>query len=98
MKKLLIAASLSLAVSAPAIAAGPQQGKFSFSLFGGLDTPVSLAIVPFAHSSNVPFMGVWAAGTPITRNGAADDSWRADSGRHRKIRLSQACAQTCCAV
>ena len=28
MKKLLIAASLSLAVSAPAIAAGPQQGKF----------------------------------------------------------------------
>ena len=42
-------------------------------LFGGLDTPVSLAIVPFANSSKVPFMGVWAAGTPITRNGAAEN-------------------------
>jgi ABC-type branched-subunit amino acid transport system substrate-binding protein len=35
-------------------------------LFGGLDTPVSIAIVPFANQSKVPFMGVWAAGTPIT--------------------------------
>lgn len=43
------------------------------ALFGGLDTPVSLAIVPFANSSKVPFMGVWAAGTPITRNGAAEN-------------------------
>jgi branched-chain amino acid transport system substrate-binding protein len=43
------------------------------ALFGGLDTPVSLAIVPFANSSRVPFMGVWAAGTPITRNGAAEN-------------------------
>jgi branched-chain amino acid transport system substrate-binding protein len=43
------------------------------ALFGGLDTPVSIAIVPFANSSKVPFMGVWAAGTPITRNGAAEN-------------------------
>jgi len=43
------------------------------ALFGGLDTPVSLAIVPFANTSKVPFMGVWAAGTPITRNGAAEN-------------------------
>ena len=43
------------------------------ALFGGLDTPVSIAIVPFANSSRVPFMGVWAAGTPITRNGAAEN-------------------------
>jgi branched-chain amino acid transport system substrate-binding protein len=42
-------------------------------LFGGLDTPVSMAIVPFANQSKVPFMGVWAAGTAITRNGAADN-------------------------
>ena len=42
-------------------------------LFGGLDTPVSLAIVPFANQTKVPFMGVWAAGTPITRNGAAEN-------------------------
>src|SRR6516165_4891750 len=43
------------------------------ALFGGLDTPVSLAIVPFANQSKVPFMGAWAAGTAITRNGAADN-------------------------
>jgi branched-chain amino acid transport system substrate-binding protein len=42
-------------------------------LFGGLDTPVSIAIVPFMNQSKVPFMGVWAAGTPITRNGAAEN-------------------------
>lgn len=42
-------------------------------LFGGLDTPVSLAIVPFANQTKTPFMGVWAAGTPITRNGAAEN-------------------------
>jgi len=39
-------------------------------LFGGLDTPVSLAIVPIMNQSKVPFMGPWAAGTPITKNGA----------------------------
>jgi branched-chain amino acid transport system substrate-binding protein len=43
------------------------------ALFGGLDTPVSIAIVPFANSAKVPFMGVWAAGTPITRNGAPEN-------------------------
>src|ERR1700760_2494541 len=42
-------------------------------LFGGLDTPVSMAIVPFPNQSKVPFVGVWAAGTAITRNGAADN-------------------------
>jgi branched-chain amino acid transport system substrate-binding protein len=39
-------------------------------LFGGLDTPVSLAIVPIMNEQKIPFMGPWAAGTPITRNGA----------------------------
>ena len=39
-------------------------------LFGGLQTPVSLAIVPFVNKMKVPFMGPWAAGTPITKNGA----------------------------
>ncbi|MCB4796988.1 ABC transporter substrate-binding protein [Pseudomonas sp. NP21570] len=42
-------------------------------LFGGLDTPVSLAIVPLANQMKVPFMGVWAAGTKITENGAKDN-------------------------
>src|ERR1700754_4969931 len=43
------------------------------AFFGGLDTPVSVAIVPFANQSKVPFIGVWAAGTAITRNGAAEN-------------------------
>jgi branched-chain amino acid transport system substrate-binding protein len=43
------------------------------AIFGGLDTPVSMAIVPFANQAKVPFIGVWAAGTPITKNGAAEN-------------------------
>jgi branched-chain amino acid transport system substrate-binding protein len=43
------------------------------AIFGGLDTPVSLAIVPIANKEHVPYMGVWAAGTPITRNGAKEN-------------------------
>jgi len=40
------------------------------AFFGGIDSPVSLAIVPLANKSKVPFIGDWAAATPITRNGA----------------------------
>jgi branched-chain amino acid transport system substrate-binding protein len=40
-------------------------------LFGGLDTPVSMAIVPLVNQEKVPFMGPWAAGTGITKNGAS---------------------------
>jgi len=43
------------------------------ALIGGLDTPVSLAIVPFVNEQKVPFVGPWAAGTPITRNGAEEN-------------------------
>src|SRR3954469_2550884 len=39
-------------------------------LFGGLDTPVSLAIVPIVNENKMIFIGPWAAGTPITKNGA----------------------------
>ena len=39
-------------------------------LFGEIDSPVSLAIVPLVNAAHVPFMGVWAAATNITRNGA----------------------------
>jgi branched-chain amino acid transport system substrate-binding protein len=39
-------------------------------IFGGLDTPVSMAIVPLINQQKVPFMGPWAAGTGITKNGA----------------------------
>src|SRR5260370_41806867 len=37
--------------------------------FGRIDTPVSLAIVPLMNKEKKLFMGVWAAGTGITRNG-----------------------------
>src|SRR3989440_3195594 len=30
-------------------------------LFGGLDTPVALAIVPIANENRIPFMDPWAA-------------------------------------
>ena len=40
------------------------------ALFGGIDSPVSQAIVPIANAAKMPFMGVWAAATNITRNGA----------------------------
>jgi branched-chain amino acid transport system substrate-binding protein len=39
-------------------------------LFGGLDTPVSMAILPIINQEKVPFVGPWAAGTGVTRNGA----------------------------
>lgn len=39
-------------------------------IFGGLDTPVSMAIVPMINQEKIPFMGPWAAGTGITKNGA----------------------------
>lgn len=39
-------------------------------LFGGLDTPVLLAIVPLVNQEKAPFMGPWAAGTPIANSGA----------------------------
>ena len=42
-------------------------------LFGGLDTPVSLAIVPIVNQEKRVFVGPWAAGTPITKNGAKDN-------------------------
>jgi branched-chain amino acid transport system substrate-binding protein len=40
------------------------------ALFGGIDTPVALACVPVVNREKVPYIGVWAAGTGITRNGA----------------------------
>ena len=40
------------------------------AIFGGLDTPVSLAMVPLVNQAKMPFIGPWAAGTPITKNGA----------------------------
>jgi len=40
------------------------------AIFGGIDTPVSLALTPLMNREKKIFMGVWAAGTGITRNGA----------------------------
>jgi len=40
------------------------------AIVGGIDTPVSLAMVPVLNKEKRIYMGVWAAGTGITRNGA----------------------------
>ncbi|MEM9266070.1 MAG: ABC transporter substrate-binding protein [Cyanobacteria bacterium P01_F01_bin.13] len=37
-------------------------------VFGGLDSPVSLAMLEVIHELETPYMGVWAAATGITRN------------------------------
>jgi len=39
------------------------------AVFGGLHTPVALAQVAVWHELRTPYMGTWAAGTNITRNG-----------------------------
>ena len=40
-------------------------------IIGGLDTPVSMAMVPLMNQEKMPFMVPWAAGTAITKNGAS---------------------------
>jgi branched-chain amino acid transport system substrate-binding protein len=40
------------------------------AIFGGLDSPVSLAMIPAINKDKRIYMGVWAAATAITRNGA----------------------------
>ena len=40
------------------------------AVFGGIDTPVSMAMVPVLNKEKRIYMGIWAAGTAITRNGA----------------------------
>src|SRR5438270_12647427 len=39
------------------------------AVFGGLHTTVALAQVPVWHELATPYVGTWAAGTNITRNG-----------------------------
>jgi len=39
-------------------------------IFGGIDSPVGMAMTPILNKEKVPHMAVWAAGTGITRNGA----------------------------
>jgi branched-chain amino acid transport system substrate-binding protein len=39
-------------------------------IFGGIDSPVAMAMVPLHNKEKVVHVGVWAAGTGITRNGA----------------------------
>jgi branched-chain amino acid transport system substrate-binding protein len=38
------------------------------AVFGGLHSPVGLAMLPVFHELRVPYMGTWAAATNITRN------------------------------
>ncbi|MBD1852548.1 ABC transporter substrate-binding protein [Leptolyngbya sp. FACHB-711] len=45
-----------------------EQEKVA-AVFGGIDSPVSIAMMPVIHELQVPYMGVWAAATKITQNG-----------------------------
>src|SRR5215831_10322813 len=38
------------------------------AVFGGLHSPVGLAMLPVFHELKVPYVGTWAAATNITRN------------------------------
>jgi branched-chain amino acid transport system substrate-binding protein len=38
------------------------------AVFGGLHSPVGLAMLPVFHELKVPYIGTWAAATAITRN------------------------------
>ena len=40
------------------------------AIFAGIDTPVSMAMMPVLNKEKRIYMGVWAAGTGIARNGA----------------------------
>jgi branched-chain amino acid transport system substrate-binding protein len=39
------------------------------AVFGGLHSPVGLAMLPVFHELKTPYIGTWAAATAITRNG-----------------------------
>lgn len=49
------------------------QRKGVAAMIGGLDTPLSLAIMHFANEAKGPFIDPWAAGTPITQNGSEEN-------------------------
>jgi branched-chain amino acid transport system substrate-binding protein len=44
--------------------------KDVIAIVGGIDSPVSMAMIPVLNKEKRIYMGVWAAATPITRNGA----------------------------
>jgi branched-chain amino acid transport system substrate-binding protein len=52
------------------IAARELSSDNVVAIFGGLDSPVSLAMIPVLNKEKRIYMGVWAAATNITRNGA----------------------------
>jgi len=52
------------------VAARELMSQNVAAVFGGIDTPVSLAMVPVLNKEKCIYMGVWAAGTGITHNGA----------------------------
>jgi branched-chain amino acid transport system substrate-binding protein len=52
------------------VAARELMSQNVAAVLGGIDTPVSLAMVPVLNKEKCIYMGVWAAGTGITHNGA----------------------------
>ncbi len=45
------------------------ERESAVAVFGGLHSPVGLAMLPVFHELKVPYVGTWAAATNITRNG-----------------------------
>lgn len=39
------------------------------AIIGGVHTPVALEQLPKIHELKIPYLGAWAAGTPIVDNG-----------------------------
>src|SRR3989442_13639628 len=50
-------------------ARGVIEREGAVAVFGGLHSPVGLAMLPVFHELKVPYVGTWAAATGITRNG-----------------------------
>ena len=47
------------------------QEKTLVAIVGGLHTPVALAELPVIHRYGIIYLGPWAAGTPVVKNGYA---------------------------
>jgi branched-chain amino acid transport system substrate-binding protein len=45
------------------------EREHAVAVFGGLHSPVGLAMLPVFHELKIPYVGTWAAATGITRNG-----------------------------
>src|SRR3989442_1368061 len=55
------------------------------AVFGGLHSPVGLAMLPVFHELKVPYVGTWAAATGITRDVPTVSHWGIRGGRFSEL-------------